>query len=118
MSQADPSVVRAYYDAIDAEEYESVFACFDEDIVYERPGQADIEGIEALRAFYLDGRPLTDGSHEIRSLTSEGDTVAVRGRFEGAQNGTEVAFGFADFFEFTDDGTVDRRYTYTDRDTV
>lgn len=118
MDNADPSVVRSYYQSIDAEAYESVFALFDEDIVYERPGQADIEGMADLREFYLDGRPLTEGSHEIDSLVSDDDTVSVRGTFSGRQNGTRVAFGFADFFVFTDAGTVGRRYTYTDRDEV
>ncbi|MDZ5809781.1 nuclear transport factor 2 family protein [Halorubrum sp. AD140] len=118
MDNADPDVVRSYYESIDAEAYESVFALFDEDVRYERPGQDDIEGTDDLRDFYLDGRPLTEGAHEIRSLTTEGDTVAVRGTFSGLQDGSRVAFGFADFFVFTDAGTVGRRYTYTDRDEV
>jgi ketosteroid isomerase-like protein len=118
MGNADPDVVRSYYESIDAEEYESVFALFDDDILYERPGQVDIEGMGALRDFYLDGRPLTAGSHEIHSLVSEDDTVTVRGTFTGLQDGARVAFGFADFFVFTDDGTIGRRYTYTDRDVV
>jgi len=115
---ANPDAVRTYYEAVDAEEYERLFALFDEDVVYERPGQDAIEGMAALRTFYLDERPLTAGAHEINSLTAEGDTVAVRGAFSGRQDGVAVAFGFADFFVFTDDGTVGRRFTYTDRDTV
>lgn len=116
MDNAD--VVRSYYESIDAEEYESVFALFDDDILYERPGQDDIEGMDALRDFYLDGRPLTEGTHEVHSLTSEGDTVSVRGTFSGLQDGARVTFGFADFFVFTDAGTIGSRYTYTDRDVV
>jgi ketosteroid isomerase-like protein len=118
MGNADPAVVRSYYESIDAEAYESVFALFDDDVVYERPGQGDIEGMDALRDFYLDGRPLAEGSHEVHSMTAEDDTVSVRGTFRGVQDGDRVAFGFADFFVFTDDSTVGRRYTYTDRDEV
>lgn len=118
MSRADPDVVRSYYKFIDAEDYEAVFALFDEDVIYVRPGQNDIEGMADLQEFYLDERPLEEGSHEIHSLTSEDDTVSVRGEFSGIQNGAGVAFGFADFFVFTDAGTIGRRYTYTDRDTV
>ncbi|TKX81600.1 nuclear transport factor 2 family protein [Halorubrum sp. SD626R] len=118
MGNADPATVRSYYESIDAEAYESVFAIFDDDVVYERPGQGDIEGKDALREFYLDGRPLTEGLHEVHSMTAEGDTVAVRGTFSGLQDGDRVGFGFADFFVFTDAGTVGRRYTYTDRDEV
>mgnify|MGYP000081809298 FL=1 len=118
MGDAAPDVVRSYYELIDAEEYESVFALFDEDILYERPGQDDIEGMDALREFYLDGRPLTEGSHEVHSLISEDNTVSVRGTFRGLQDGAQVAFGFADFFVFTDARTIGHRYTYTDRDVV
>lgn len=118
MSRADPDTVRAYYEAIDAENYEELFSYFDEDVVYERPGQDAIEGIEDLRTFYLEGRPLEEGSHELHSLVVDGDTVAVRGSFSGVQDGTTVEFGFADFFEFTGAGTIGRRFTYTDRDTV
>jgi len=118
MGNADPAVVRSYYESIDAEAYDSVFALFDDDVVYERPGQGDIEGMDALRDFYLDGRPLAEGSHEVHSMTAEDDTVSVRGTFRGVQDGDRVAFGFADFFVFTDAGTVGRRYTYTDRDEV
>jgi len=118
MDNADPAVVRSYYESIDAEAYDSVFALFDDDVVYERPGQGDIEGMDALRDFYLDGRPLAEGSHEVHSMTAEDDTVSVRGTFRGVQDGDRVAFGFADFFVFTDAGTVGRRYTYTDRDEV
>jgi Ketosteroid isomerase-related protein len=118
MGNANPDAVRSYYESIDAEEYESVFALFDEEILYERPGQDNIEGTAALREFYLDDRPLTEGSHEVHSFVTEGDTVSVRGTFTGLQDGRRVAFGFADFFVFTDAGTIGRRYTYTDRDTV
>ncbi|MFC7187630.1 nuclear transport factor 2 family protein [Halorubrum yunnanense] len=118
MGNADPDAVRSYYESIDADAYDSVFALFDEDVVYERPGQDDIEGMDDLRHFYLDGRPLTEGAHEVHSLTAEDDTVAVRGTFSGLQDGDRVAFGFADFFVFTDAGAIGRRYTYTDRDEV
>ncbi|EMA09873.1 hypothetical protein SAMN05443574_11359 [Haloarcula vallismortis] len=118
MSQSNKDAVRAYYTAIDAEEYDTVFALFDESIVYERPGQENIRNIDALKDFYINQRPLSAGSHEIHSLTSEDETVAVRGTFSGVQADTAVSFGFADFFVFNETGLIERRYTYTDRDTV
>lgn len=118
MSQTNEDTVRTYYAAIDAEEYDTVFALFDKNIVYERPGQENIRNIDALKHFYINQRPLSDGSHEIHSLITEEETVSVRGTFSGMQADTEVSFGFADFFVFSETGLIKRRYTYTDRDTV
>ena len=115
---ADPeSVVRRYYDLVDAENYDDLVALFADDVSYERPGQDAIEGRDALRAFYEEGRPLDDGAHEVHDVIVDGDTVAVRGSFSGRQNGERVGFGFADVHEF-DGETIARRYTFTDRDEV
>jgi ketosteroid isomerase-like protein len=109
--------VRRYYELVDAGEYEQLVSLFDPDVVYERPGQTAITGRSALRAFYEDGRPLSDGSHELHAVVPDGDTVAVRGTFSGRQDGETVSFGFADFHEF-DGELIARRYTFTDRDEV
>jgi SnoaL-like polyketide cyclase. len=87
-------------------------------VVYDRPGQAAIRGRESLRAFYEEERPLSDGSHELDHVVADGQTVAVRGRFEGQQAGESVGFGFADFHEFDGEGLITRRTTFTDRDEV
>lgn len=118
MTERTPeATVREYYDLVDAEEYDDLVALFAEDVRYERPGQGAIEGRAALRKFYLDGRPLEDGSHEVHDVVVDGETVAVRGTFSGTQNGESVSFDFADFHEF-EDGKIRRRYTFTDRDEV
>lgn len=109
--------VRRYYELVDDRAYDELVALFAPDVRYERPGQDAIEGREALREFYEAGRPLSDGEHELLSVSRDGDTVAVRGRFEGDQRGERVAFGFADFHVFDGD-EIRERYTYTDRDTV
>lgn len=111
------SAVREYYDLVDAEEYDDLVALFAENVRYERPGQGAIEGRDALREFYLDERPLDEGSHEIHDVVVDGETVAVRGTFSGVQDGDSVSFEFADFHEF-EDGEIHRRYTFTDRDEV
>ncbi|WP_255167900.1 nuclear transport factor 2 family protein [Natrononativus amylolyticus] len=115
----DPeAVVREYYDRVDREDVEGLLELFADDVRYDRPGQAAIEGIEALRAFYERDRPLEDGSHEVVHVLVDGRHVAVRGRFSGVQGGDRVAFGFADHHEFDADGLIANRWTYTDRDTV
>ena len=118
MATADPQAIREYYDAIDAEDYESVFALFADDVTYERPGQSSLSGMAEFREFYLENRPLEDGSHEVDHLGADGATVAVRGRFAGELAGDDVAFGFADFHRFVEDGKITERWTYTDRDAV
>jgi len=130
------SLVRRYYELVDDGEHDALFELFTDDVVYDRPGQASIEGKEAFKRFYREGRPLEDGSHEVNAVVvseddagAEGDsvdgadaadmgpTVAVRGTFSGVQDGEQVRFGFADFHTFDGD-RIGRRYTYTDRDEV
>jgi len=115
---ADEAAVRAYYEYVDEEAYEDLFALFAEDVVYERPGQPPIEGLVDFEAFYREGRPLENGSHELHAIVVDGDTAAVRGTFTGEQDGEPVSFGFADFHVFDESGAIARRYTFTDRDTV
>ncbi|MFC7059052.1 nuclear transport factor 2 family protein [Halovenus salina] len=117
MARTPESTVRKYYELVDAEQYDDLVALFAPDVRYERPGQGAIEGRDALREFYLDGRPLEEGSHELHDVVVEGQTVAVRGTFSGVQNGDQVAFDFADFHEFAD-GHIHRRYSFTDRDEI
>ena len=111
------ATVRQYYELVDEGAYDELVELFAEDVRYERPGQAAIEGRDALRKFYEEGRPLEDGSHELESVVADGATVAVRGRFTGRQDGESVAFAWADFHEFDGDH-IARRYTFTDRDEV
>lgn len=118
MGNARPERVREYYRYVDDEAYEDLFSLFAEDIRYDRPGSEAIEGMDDFRRFYLEERPLEDGTHEVLSVVPDGDTVAVRGRFQGDQGGTTVQFGFADFHRFDDIGNIAERWTYTDRDTV
>jgi ketosteroid isomerase-like protein len=118
MATADTEAVRNYYDYIDAEEYESMFGLFADDVTYERPGQSNLSGMDELREFYLEDRPLEDGDHEIHDVVAEDDTVAVRGEFSGVQGDDEVSFGFADFHRFDHEGNITERWTYTDRDEV
>ena len=110
--------LRQYYDLVDEERYQELFALFAEDVVYERPGQDPLEGKAEFERFYLKARPLRDGSHTLHDVLLDGDTAAVRGSFSGVQDGESVTFGFADFHTFDDDGKIAFRYTYTDRDTV
>jgi ketosteroid isomerase-like protein len=111
------ATVRRYYELVDEGAYDELVELFAEDVRYERPGQSAIEGREALREFYEEGRPLDEGRHELELVVADGATVAVRGRFSGRQGDESVAFAWADFHEFEGD-RIARRYTFTDRDEV
>jgi len=121
-SPTDPEhlreTVREYYQRIDAGDHDGLLALFAADVTYERPGQGAIEGIDDLERFYRHERPLSEGDHDLQAVVVDGDTAAVRGRFTGRQGDRRVAFGFADFHTFDDDGLIAHRVTYTDRDEV
>ena len=97
------ATVRRYYELVDEGAYDELVELFAEDVRYERPGRAAIEGREALREFYEEGRPLDEGRHELELVVADGATVAVRGRFSGRQGDESVAFAWADFHEFEGD---------------
>ncbi|MDZ7746930.1 MAG: nuclear transport factor 2 family protein [Halobacteriales archaeon] len=118
MPEVNAQRIRDYYDYIDAEDLDSVFALFADDIVYHRPGQPSLDGMDAFKQFYREDRPLSEGEHTVESLTIGENTVAVRGRFEGKQDGERVAFGFADHHRFDDEGQITERWTYTDTGAV
>ena len=110
--------VQRSYERVAANDHDGLLALFAADIVYDRPGQESIVGINALEEFYREERPLSDGEHDTLAVVIDGDTAAVRGTFSGRQGGERVAFGFADFHTVDTDGLISRRVTYTDRDTV
>lgn len=112
------AVLEAYYEYIDSNRYEELFDLFADDIIYHRPGAEPIRGMDQFKRFYLEERPLEQGTHEIDAYHRDGATMCVRGRFSGLLDGEPIEFGFADFHEFDESGTIRRRWTYTDLATV
>nr|WP_276282210.1 nuclear transport factor 2 family protein [Halorussus sp. DT72] len=106
-------LVRAYYDAIDAGDYDRFADLLAPGVVHERPDRT-IEGRETLVGFMRDDRPRKDTSHEVRTVfgPTDGETNAavVEGRLLAA-DGTEL-FAFADAFDI-EDGRIARIRTYT-----
>ena len=111
----------AYYDAIDAGDYEAFADLLAPGVVHDRPDRT-IEGRETLVEFMRDGRPNKGTSHEIRGVFEEtesnehgdegdGNGVVVEGRLFDS-NGDEM-FGFVDVFAF-DEGRIAEIRTYTD----
>ncbi|WP_324760141.1 nuclear transport factor 2 family protein [Haloarcula montana] len=105
-------LVRAYYRAIDAGEYEDLADLLAEGFVHDRPDRT-LDGRDRFVRFMREERPQTDTTHVLDQVYEPVDgegAVAVRGRLEGADG--DVLFGFVDVF--TADGEITRLHTYTD----
>lgn len=101
---------RAYYRAIDDDEYELLEAILAAEFVHSRPDRT-IQGRESFVRFMRSERPQTDTTHPIRSVYRDGEGgVAVRGQLLDADGNRIV--GFVDAFEFRD-GAIQRIETYT-----
>ncbi|WP_418286372.1 nuclear transport factor 2 family protein [Halorubrum sp. DTA46] len=102
------SLARAYYDALDAGEYDRLEALLDPDFVQRRPDRT-FEGRDRFVAFMRDERPLTDTTHVVDGVFPEGPGVAVHGRLLDADG--EELFAFVDAFD-VDDGRLTALETY------
>ncbi|MCO8243236.1 MULTISPECIES: nuclear transport factor 2 family protein [unclassified Haladaptatus] len=92
-------VVRAYYDAIDAHDYETFAGLFAPDVVHYRPDRT-IEGRDTLVSFMRDDRPNKETSHELSHIAENGGTTVAEGRLLDADG--DVMFAFEDDFSITD----------------
>ncbi|MFB6081104.1 MAG: nuclear transport factor 2 family protein [Haloferacaceae archaeon] len=115
---ADPlDLVRAYYETIDAGEYDRLADLLAMEFVQRRPDRT-LAGREAFVGFMREKRPRTDTDHAVDALYRrvEGDAtdadaeVVARGRLL-ADDGSEL-FGFADAFAVVD-GRLQSVRTYT-----
>lgn len=93
------ALARAYYDALDAGEYDRLRGLLDPDFVQRRPDRT-FEGRDRFVTFMRDERPMTDTTHVVDAVYPAGPGVAVRGRLLDA-DGDEV-FAFVDVFDVAD----------------
>lgn len=107
MSRSDAA--RTYYEAIDADEYDRLADLLAPSFVHVRPDRT-LEGRDRFVRFMRDERPLTDTTHEVRSVTAEGNRVVVEGTLYRGDGST--FFRFADVHEF-DDGGIAQIRTYS-----
>ncbi|WP_135829748.1 nuclear transport factor 2 family protein [Halorussus halobius] len=110
MTDSSEDAVRAYYDAIDAGDYEGFADLLAPGVVHERPDRT-IEGRETLVEFMRGGRPQTGTAHEVGATYRNGEgSYAARGRLFDADG--DLMFEFVDAFE-VEDGRIERIRTYT-----
>jgi len=94
---ADPAALaRAYYDSIDAGEYDRLASLLHPGFVQRRADRT-FEGRDRFVAFMRDERPDTDTTHAVDRVYPSGPGVAVRGRLLDA-DGAEL-FAFVDVFD-------------------
>lgn len=107
-SELDGDLVRAYYAAIDAGDYDRLRSLLAPGFVQRRPDRT-FDGRDRFVAFMRDERPDTDTTHAVDRVYPAGPGVAVRGRLLDA-DGDEV-FAFVDAFD-ADDGRLTALETY------
>ncbi|GCF13636.1 hypothetical protein Harman_15710 [Haloarcula mannanilytica] len=115
---------RAYYDAIDGDDYDQLTSLLAPSFVHDRPDRT-IEGRERFVRFMREERPQTDTTHPLDGLyhspesgreepadgdEPETDEIVVRGRLLDADG--ERIVGFVDVFTFVGDD-IERIETYT-----
>jgi len=96
MSDAAEEAVHAYYETIDAGDYDRFGHLLAPGVVHERPDRT-IEGRETLVGFMRDDRPNTDTSHEVEAVyRHSAENYAAQGQLLDA-DGTPM-FAFVDAF--------------------
>jgi ketosteroid isomerase-like protein len=103
---------RAYYRAIDADDYGALADLLTPEFVHDRPDRT-IESRDRFVRFMRDERPQTDTTHPLDGVyvpAEDGTDVVVRGRLVGADGETLVCF--VDVFAFDRD-RIARIETYT-----
>src|SRR3990172_2041870 len=105
------SVTRMFH-AIDHCQWERLPIFFHPDVVYDRPGHRQVQGIDDLMKFYREERRIESGRHELESVVVEGDHAVAIGTFRGQlRDGSPADEMFADAYTFRD-GRIWRRRTY------
>ena len=108
MSTDSTAIVRRYFAALDAHEYDVLAEVLAPTFVQERPDRT-FDGREAFVHFMRDERPLTETSHELVYLLGADDRVAAHGRLLDADG--SLVLEFADHFTL-EDGLISRLDTF------
>lgn len=104
------AVARAYYDALDAHDYEGLGDVLDADFVQQRPDMT-LEGRDRFVQFMREERPNSETDHAVDRMFTDGDgDVAVEGRLLDA-DGDRITT-FVDVFSF-EDSVIRELRTYT-----
>jgi ketosteroid isomerase-like protein len=105
--------VRAYYRALDEDEYDLLATLLCPEFVHDRPDMT-IEGRDRFVTFMREERPMTETRHPLDAVYGQtgGTELAARGRLV-ASDGRELT-AFVDIFSFEGD-KIARIETFVDR---
>jgi ketosteroid isomerase-like protein len=117
VDDSDPArmdAARAYYRALDEDDYGLLSSLLAPAFVHVRPDRT-LSGRERFVRFMREERPVSATSHPVDAIYRQhgGDEVVVRGRLL-APDGDRIT-GFVDVFAFEEgDGHISRIRTFTD----
>lgn len=112
-SAAGEQLVRAYYEAIDADEYERLAGLLDPRFVHQRPDRT-IDGRDRFVSFMREERPDTDTTHVVeRVYAADESAFAVQGCL--LSNSDEALFEYVDVFSLESE-RIQRLETYVASD--
>lgn len=104
--------IEAMFRAIDTGSWADFSQFFHPDVVYERPGYADICGFDALLDFYRNVRIIAQGKHTLVSALADDSHAICWGQFNGrSREGDALCERFADAYELKE-GLIRKRTTY------
>lgn len=110
------TAVEQYYDFVDDEDYESLFALMADEIVYHHGFDESFDGLEAVKGLYADRPDFNDGAHDIHNILVEPPMVAVRGEtWMELADGEVTETRFSLFHHFNDEGKIDEQWLYLER---
>jgi uncharacterized protein len=103
-------LIRKLFVIIDAGEWGSLEEVFSGDLKYHRPGYPCINGINDLRRFYEDTRPISAGHHNLYDIMADVTRGCCWGHFNGVRKSGEIlAEDFAEWYEFSGPAIAVRR---------
>jgi ketosteroid isomerase-like protein len=108
--------VKAYFDAVNGEDYGAIDGLFTADAELVAPGVQPRRGPGEIAAYLREAlAPYPDHVDEPTRIIDAGSTIVVEIRFAGAlESGARVGFDAIDVFDLHDDGRITRLSSWYD----
>ncbi len=100
------ALTRAYYEALDTGEYDSLTELLEPGFVQQRPDRT-FDNRAAFITFMREERPMTDTTHELQAVLTDDTHAVARGTLFDSTG--DPVFEFLDWFTRTPNGDRFRR---------
>ena len=115
---AEKELIVTLFSAVDSSDWNLLKNCFDENIIYERPGYQPFIGLDRLLNFYQYERIIASGQHYLEYIAVDNNHGACWGKFIGIhKNGSPINERFAEVYSF-ENGKLKTRRSYFFRPAV